>query len=101
MSRTPLSIQMQCNHRSWADFMVDQYVTEGRTVFFGRWAVAAAFPLVLIPLRAIRCAILFKRRHIADIEVRKAMLNFLSPFFPRSGYLFLFVFFLDVHNLIS
>eukprot|EP00889_Picochlorum_renovo_P007033 jgi/Picre1/34063/NNA_001538.t1 len=22
-----------CNHRSWADFMVDQYVTEGRTLF--------------------------------------------------------------------
>ncbi|KAL4523122.1 hypothetical protein Ndes2526A_g07830 [Nannochloris sp. 'desiccata'] len=57
-----------CNHRSWADFLVDQYVTEGRTLFVGRWAVAAAFPLVMIPLRAIRCAILFKRGHIADIE---------------------------------
>jgi hypothetical protein len=49
--------------------MVDQYVTEGRTLFVGRWAVAAAFPLVMLPLRAIRCAILFKRGHIKDVEV--------------------------------
>ena len=32
---SPLSWR-QCNHRSWADFMVDQYVTEGRSFFMGR-----------------------------------------------------------------
>lgn len=31
----------QCNHRSWADFMVDQYVTEGRSLFMSRWGAAA------------------------------------------------------------
>jgi 1-acyl-sn-glycerol-3-phosphate acyltransferase len=59
---------MQLNHRSWADFMIDQYVTEGRSMFVGRWAVLAAFPLAMIPLRAIRCVILFKRGSIKDIE---------------------------------
>jgi hypothetical protein len=82
-------MQMQCNHRSWADFLVDQYVTEGRTLFVGRWAVAAAFPLVMLPLRAIRCAILFKRGHIADIEVRGTMLVSLLPLFG-SGYSLVF-----------
>ena len=24
------------NHRSWADFIVDQYVTEGRSLFMSR-----------------------------------------------------------------
>lgn len=27
---------LQCNHRSWADFMVDQYATEGRSAFMSR-----------------------------------------------------------------
>ena len=26
------------NHRSWADFIVDQYVTEGRSLFMSRCA---------------------------------------------------------------
>ena len=60
---------MQCNHRSWADFMVDQYVTEGRSLFMSRWAVLPVFPLFMAPMRAIRCVILFKRGHIANIEV--------------------------------
>jgi hypothetical protein len=64
-------LNVQCNHRSWADFMVDQYVTEGRSLFMSRWAVLPVFPLFMAPMRAIRCVILFKRGAIADIEVRK------------------------------
>jgi hypothetical protein len=29
---------LQINHRSWADMLVDQYVTEGRAMFMSRWA---------------------------------------------------------------
>jgi hypothetical protein len=61
---------MQCNHRSWADFMVDQYVTEGRSLFMSRWAVLPVFPLFMAPMKAIRCVILFKRGSIADVDVR-------------------------------
>ncbi|KAL4523123.1 hypothetical protein Ndes2526B_g07934 [Nannochloris sp. 'desiccata'] len=57
-----------CNHRSWADFMVDQYVTEGRSLFMSRWAVLPVFPLFMAPMRAIRCVILFKRGSIADVD---------------------------------
>lgn len=55
-----------CNHRSWADFMVDQYVTEGRTLFMSRWAVAYVFPLFMIPMWLVRAVLLFKRGSIAD-----------------------------------
>lgn len=57
-----------CNHRSWADLMVDQYVTEGRSLFMSRWAVMPVFPLFMSAIRAIRAVILFKRAKIADIE---------------------------------
>lgn len=61
---------LQCNHRSWADFMVDQYVTEGRSLFMSRIAVAWVFPMFMLPMWAIRCVILFKRGSIADKDVR-------------------------------
>lgn len=57
---------MQCNHRSWADFMVDQYVTEGRTLFMSRWAVAYVFPLFMIPMWFVRAVLIFRRGSIAD-----------------------------------
>lgn len=59
---------MQCNHRSWADFMVDQYVTEGRSLFLSRWAVMFVFPLFMFAIRAVRAVILFKRGKIPDKE---------------------------------
>jgi hypothetical protein len=55
-----------CNHRSWADFMVDQYVTQGRTLFMSRWAVAYVFPLFMVPMWFVRAVLLFKRGSIAD-----------------------------------
>lgn len=54
------------NHRSWADFMVDQYVTSGRTLFMSRWAVAYVFPLFMVPMWLVRAVLLFKRGSIAD-----------------------------------
>lgn len=64
-----LLLLMQCNHRSWADFMVDQYVTEGRGLFLSRWAVMFVFPFMMSGMRSIRCVILFKRGSIADKDV--------------------------------
>ncbi|KAI8109632.1 hypothetical protein M9434_000914 [Picochlorum sp. BPE23] len=55
-----------CNHRSWADFMVDQYVTEGRTLFMSRWAVAYVFPLFMIPMWFVRAVLIFRRGSIAN-----------------------------------
>eukprot|EP00890_Picochlorum_soloecismus_P005281 jgi/Picsp_1/5754/NSC_03113-R1_1-acyl-sn-glycerol-3-phosphate acyltransferase len=55
-----------CNHRSWADFMVDQYVTEGRTLFMSRWAVAYVFPLFMIPMWIVRAVLIFKRGAVAN-----------------------------------
>jgi len=31
---------LQGNHRSWADFFVDAYLTEGRGQMMSRWATA-------------------------------------------------------------
>lgn len=55
-----------CNHRSWADFMVDQYVTGGRSLFMSRWAVACVFPLFMVPMWLVRSCLVFKRGGIAD-----------------------------------
>lgn len=57
---------LQCNHRSWADFMVDQYVTEGRTLFMSRWAVAYVFPLFMIPMWFVRAVLIFRRGSISN-----------------------------------
>lgn len=59
-----------CNHRSWADFMIDHCVTEGRALFMVRLAVLAGFPVVMIPMWAAGNCIMFKRGPIADKEVR-------------------------------
>ena len=40
----PALTALQCNHRSWADFMVDQYATEGRSAFMSRCAPLARLP---------------------------------------------------------
>lgn len=66
--RGPGNCVFLCNHRSWADFMVDQYVTEGRSLFMGRWAVAAAFPTFILSMKMIDSVILFKRGSIANKE---------------------------------
>jgi hypothetical protein len=46
--------------------MVDQYVTEGRTLFMSRWAVAYVFPLFMIPMWFVRAVLIFRRGSIAN-----------------------------------
>lgn len=49
------------NHRSWADFYLDPVATGGRAQMLSRMAVAAAFPLMMPAVVAIRAVILFNR----------------------------------------
>lgn len=55
-----------CNHRSWADFFMDVYMTEGRGMMLSRLAVLYVFPMFMVAVRSIRGVILFKRGRIAD-----------------------------------
>jgi hypothetical protein len=51
--------------------MVDQYVTEGRSLFMSRLAVVFVFPLFMTAIRAIRAVILFKRGSVRDKDVSR------------------------------
>jgi hypothetical protein len=107
-------LPVQSNHRSWADFFVDAYLTEGRGQLMSRWAgqrrvalmlsssgcavaaicmgmylqiehtltlfvspglaacrmaVAAVFPMFMLPVSLVRGCIVFKRGSIADKQV--------------------------------
>eukprot|EP00878_Enallax_costatus_P004214 GHUV01004444.1.p1 GENE.GHUV01004444.1~~GHUV01004444.1.p1 ORF type:complete len:357 (+),score=80.43 GHUV01004444.1:59-1129(+) len=54
------------NHRSWADFYIDAYLTEGRGQMMSRMAVLYVFPMFMIPISLVRGCICFKRGSIAD-----------------------------------
>eukprot|EP00775_Hariotina_reticulata_P012345 gene12345-12479_t len=54
------------NHRSWSDFFIDVYLTEGRAQFMGRMAVVYVFPMLAAPMAWMRGVICFKRGSIAD-----------------------------------
>lgn len=41
-------------------------MTEGRTLFMSRWAVAYVFPLFMIPMWFVRAVLIFRRGSIAD-----------------------------------
>lgn len=53
--------------------MVDQYVTEGRSLFMSRLAVVFVFPLFMTAIRAIRAVILFKRGSVRDKDVSRLL----------------------------
>jgi len=55
-----------CNHRSWADFFIDCYLTEGRAALMSRWLVYFVFPVFCTSVILLKGIILFKRGSIAD-----------------------------------
>jgi 1-acyl-sn-glycerol-3-phosphate acyltransferase len=57
-----------CNHRSWADFFIDKYLTEAEGAPLSRWAVFYVFPVFLVSARWFRHIIFFKRIRVADKE---------------------------------
>ncbi|KAL6766250.1 LPAAT2 [Auxenochlorella protothecoides x Auxenochlorella symbiontica] len=56
------------NHRSWGDFLVDQYLTEGRSTFLARAMVAVAFPFFMTVIMVMKATMVFKRGNIPDKE---------------------------------
>ncbi len=77
--KTPhsLSPHAQCNHRSWADFFVDLYITQGLAAPMARTMVFFAFPIFMPAVIVLKGIIFFKRGAIADKVVR--------PSVPASG----------------
>lgn len=65
------------NHRSFADFSIDQRLTESRGATLSRSAVALAFPLVMAVSAAGRSVILFVRggRRVREKEVFNTWLD--------------------------
>ncbi|GLI65906.1 hypothetical protein VaNZ11_009553 [Volvox africanus] len=64
-----------CNHRSWADFFIDTYLTEGRAALMSRWLVYFVFPVFCTSVIILRGIVLFKRGHIANKEAFNAWLD--------------------------
>ncbi|GLC40248.1 hypothetical protein PLESTB_001309300 [Pleodorina starrii] len=64
-----------CNHRSWADFFIDTYLTEGRAALMSRWLVYFVFPVFCTSVIILRGIVLFKRGTIADKEAFNAWLD--------------------------
>ena len=60
---------MQCNHRSWADFFLDIYLTEGLAAPMSRAMVFFAFPVFVTSVIALKGILLFKRGTIANKDV--------------------------------
>lgn len=59
----------QANHRSWADFFLDIYLTQGRAALMSRWMVFMAFPVFCSAVMILRGILFFKRGTIMDKEV--------------------------------
>lgn len=73
------------NHRSWGDFIVDQYVTEGRSLFMSRLAVLLVFPTFMGALKVLRSVITFKRGAIADKEKFNRWIDEQRASSPQTG----------------
>ena len=56
------------NHRCWADFFLDLYVTEGRAGFLSRWAVFPVFPVFLSSALLLKSVKFFNRSRMSDKE---------------------------------
>lgn len=55
-----------CNHRSWADFFLDIYLTEGYAAPMSRALVFFAFPFFMVSVVILKGIILFKRGTVVD-----------------------------------
>ncbi|GAB4821613.1 hypothetical protein N2152v2_008659 [Parachlorella kessleri] len=78
------------NHRSWADFFIDAYLTEGRAMPLSRGMVAVAFPALMLPLRAVGAVLVFnKAKGVKDVE---AFNRWLDRELQRGGHSSLLVY---------
>jgi 1-acyl-sn-glycerol-3-phosphate acyltransferase len=63
------------NHRCWADFFLDAYLSEGRAALMARYMVAAAFPFFMAATANVGATLLFKRGAVADKAAFNAWLE--------------------------
>jgi len=73
------------NHRSWADFFLDAYLTAGRAQMLSRMAVLYAFPWFMLPITTARGCVVFKRGAIADKDRFNAWLDSKIAASPAPG----------------
>lgn len=73
------------NHRSWGDFIVDQYVTEGRSLFMSRVGVLLLFPTFMGCLKVMRSVIVFRRGSIANKEKFNRWIDEQRALSPQTG----------------
>ena len=64
-----------CNHRAWADFFIDVYLTEGRAFILSRYLVVYVFPLFALPAMAVGAVFAFKRNKPGAHEALNAQLD--------------------------
>lgn len=75
------------NHRSWADFFLDCYLSGGRAQMLSRLAVLYAFPMFMLPVVMLRGCIVFKRGSIADKEAFNRWIDKHLEDSPQAGVL--------------
>jgi 1-acyl-sn-glycerol-3-phosphate acyltransferase len=75
-----------CNHRAWADFFVDMYLTEGRAFILSRYLVVYVFPLFAVPAMAVGAVFAFKRNKPGQHdELNKQLDDHMARFPDFSG----------------
>ena len=75
------------NHRAWADFFIDMYLTEGRAFILSRFAVAYVFPAFMLPAMWVGAVFAFKRGKAgAHDELNNALDAHLKTFTDFTGF---------------
>jgi 1-acyl-sn-glycerol-3-phosphate acyltransferase len=83
--RGPGPVIYLANHRSWADFFLDAYLTAGRAQMLSRMAVLYAFPWFMLPITVDRGCVVFKRGTIADKDAFNSWLDSKIAASPAPG----------------
>jgi len=85
LHRGPGPVLYLANHRSWADFFLDAYLTAGRAQMLSRMAVLYAFPWFMLPITTMRGCVVFKRGAIADKDAFNRWLDAKIAASPAPG----------------
>lgn len=75
------------NHRAWADFFIDMYITEGRAFILSRFLVVYVFPMFAVPAMINGAVFAFKRNKPgAHEELNKQLDAHLKNYTDFSGF---------------
>jgi len=75
-----------CNHRAWADFFLDVYLTEGRAFILSRYLVVYVFPLFALPAISIGAMFAFKRQSGGHEQLNKLLDDHAVAYSDFSGF---------------